>query len=380
MNFVTTHSPVGDQDAKLYLEMFRNRARGGSSDARDSGDRDHQRDRLLAQLDQLREVLDACQEGVLVFNQNLTLSLANTVARQQLNLGKALPPTPGDERIESLARRALVEQTGLEDVLDVWRPGRSVLKLTATPLGIERGVVVTLLDIAAEQRATLVRRQFVSHASHELKSPVAGIHALAEAVEASLDEDPKKTRSFLQQLISETSRLGALVGDLLDLSRLEEPSAVPINSVGLHTLAEEELGDIETQARREGIHINTSLDVAMVKGDDHQLRVLLRNLLDNALRHTPSEGTINVVTATQPDAVLLSVEDTGSGIPLTAQGRVFERFFRVDEGRGRKEGGTGLGLAIVKHVVELHGGTVELKSTLGEGSVFTVRFPPIEDA
>lgn len=358
--------------------MFRNRSRPGSSDIAETGGRDHQRDRLLAQVDQLREVLDSCQEGVLVFNQHLTLSFANAVGAEMLDLGSALPPASGDERIESLARRALVGQVVLEDVLDIWSPGRTVLKVIATPLDREKGVVVTLLDIAAERRATLMRRQFVSHASHELKSPVAGIHALAEAAETSLDEDPGRTRTFLQELIRESDRLTALIGDLLELSRLEEPAAMASNSVKLHTLAAKEIADLEPQAQRGGVRLTGELAIAMIKGDDHQLRVLLRNLLDNALRHTSAGGDVLVMTETRSDGVLLAVKDTGTGIPLTAQGRVFERFFRVDEGRGRKEGGTGLGLAIVKHVAENHGGTVELKSSLGEGSVFTVRFPTIE--
>jgi signal transduction histidine kinase len=117
----------------------------------------------------------------------------------------------------------------------------------------------------------------------------------------------------------------------------------------------------------------------MVRGDEQQLGLLVRNLVDNAIRYTPGDGNVQVRVLHSDDHVVLEVEDTGAGIPLNAQSRVFERFFRVDQDRSRASGGTGLGLSIVKHVAELHGGHVSLHSELGEGSTFTVQIPLAEN-
>ena len=236
-----------------------------------------------------------------------------------------------------------------------------------------------LRDISEEQLTHRIRRQFVAHASHELKTPVASIQVLAEALRDGAHANPAKAQEFAGRLVQEAERLGRLLGDLLDLSRLEEPAIVSNAVTDIAEIAAREAAEARPQAVAKGIDLRTAIPTSLkVRGDAGQLAVMIKNLLDNAIRYTPRAGEVVVEVSSDRDRALIEVRDNGIGIPLRDQARVFERFYRVDEGRSREQGGTGLGLAIVKHVADLHGGRVELTSVLGEGSVFTVTLPLLD--
>jgi signal transduction histidine kinase len=238
------------------------------------------------------------------------------------------------------------------------------------------GVVVLLRDISDDQRNQRVRRQFVTHASHELKTPIASIQLLAEAVIDAAQNDPERTRHFAKNLLQESQRLNRLVTDLLDLSRVEDPGTIANSLTDLSAVAAIEVAEATPQAVAKMITMRSAVDPGItIRGDGGQLALMVRNLLDNAVRYTPEQGEISLEVRIQNDEVVLRVVDSGVGIPLRDQARVFERFYRVDEGRSREEGGTGLGLAIVKHVADLHGGHVSVSSQLGEGSTFTIVLP-----
>jgi signal transduction histidine kinase len=214
------------------------------------------------------------------------------------------------------------------------------------------------------------------HASHELKTPIAGILLLAEAVNDASENDPERTRHFAASLLTEAQRLNRLVADLLDLSRLEDPATIANSIADLSAVAQTEMTDALPQAEAKSIVVTAAISKdVMVRGDEGQLALMVRNLLDNAVRYTPSGGEIAISVTAERDEAILRVSDTGVGIPLRDLARVFERFYRVDKGRSRDQGGTGLGLAIVKHVADLHGGHVTVASQLGEGSTFTVLLP-----
>ncbi|MEA2433987.1 MAG: two-component system, OmpR family, phosphate regulon sensor histidine kinase PhoR [Actinomycetota bacterium] len=216
----------------------------------------------------------------------------------------------------------------------------------------------------------------MTHASHELKTPVAGIQALAEAVLEALPDDPEAVERFGQRLVLESERLGRLIGDLLDLSRLEDPGSFLDKPVDLAAVIAVEVAEIGPRVEAKRIRLQTEVTPGLfARGDDQQLALLVRNLLDNAYRYTSEEGSIEVSLRRELEGAIIEVSDDGVGIPMKAQARVFERFFRVDEARSRTSGGTGLGLAIVKHVADLHGGHVELLSEFGEGSTFRVHLP-----
>ena len=323
------------------------------------------------------DVFDRLTEGVVLLNDLLHPVLANRAARELLELDVSDQPLP--DELMSIVRRAITSHERVEDVIDLWNPSRTSVRVVAESLGDERGVVLALRDISAEQRANRIRRQFVAHASHELKTPVASIQTLSEAISSAAADDPGTVEDFAQKLLAETARMAKLIEDLLDLSRLEDPGSFSRHPVLVSEVARGEAESIRprSEKRRQDLDISVE-DQVWTQGDEQQLSLLIRNLLDNAVRYTPEEGTVRLEVARRDDQVVITVADDGIGIPLKAQARVFERFFRVDEARSRDQGGTGLGLAIVRHVADLYGGRVELRSEFGEGSVFTVFLPATE--
>ncbi|MFP5352551.1 MAG: sensor histidine kinase [Actinomycetota bacterium] len=324
-------------------------------------------------------LLDEISEGVLVLDRRLRPRLINRAAARILGLqAKTSPARVPSEEVLALARRARDEGATVEELLNLWYPTRSTIKARAIPNG-SGGVIVILDDVTEESLSQKVRKDFVAHASHELKSPVASLQTLAEAVSQAARNDPETVERFSVKMVAEATRLGRLISDLLDLSRLEDAASLPEEPANLSLVAERELAQIRPAAAAKGMQIESHIapDV-WVKGDDQQLGLMVGNLLENAVRYTPEGGKVELRVELQGDSAVTSVTDDGIGIPLEAQGRVFERFYRVDRARSRDRGGTGLGLAIVKHVAELHRGEVSVRSELGEGSTFTAVLPALE--
>jgi signal transduction histidine kinase len=324
-----------------------------------------------------QDLLELIDEGVLILDNSLTAIQANRSARELLGTGEVLPPRLPSDDLTSIARRVIVDQRPVEDVVELGNPQqRKSLQVRALPTRENEGVILLLRDISEDQRVQRMRRQFVTHASHELKTPIAAIQLLAEAIDNSSENDPRQTRRFAASLLEESRRLNALVTDLLDLSRLEDPATIANSLADLSAVATAELSEVAPRAEGKGITLRTAVEEGVtVRGDASQLGLMIRNLLDNAVRYTGPSDQISLEVRGEEGEAIVRVSDTGMGIPLRDQARVFERFYRVDEGRSRDQGGTGLGLAIVKHVADLHGGHVSLSSELGEGSTFTITLP-----
>ncbi len=329
------------------------------------------------------EVVERALEGVVVLDEAMKPVLVNAAARKMLGLRGPSPPArlPPDDLLV-LARRALGRQEEVEDIVTLYFPERMSVRVRVVPLSGRRRVLLALQDVSQELLAQRIRREFVAHASHELKSPVAGLQALAEAVHGAAEEDPLRAARFSERLVVEAARLSRLINDLLDLSRLEDATKAPDTPVDLGAVACKQVAETASAAEAKAIRLEApaASDPIWVGGDEQQLALMIRNLLDNAVRYTPERGTVSVEVSKDGGAALLTVEDNGIGIPREAQSRVFERFYRVDRARSRERGGTGLGLAIVKHVAELHAGHVELESELGQGSTFKIRLPALSDA
>jgi two-component system sensor histidine kinase SenX3 len=314
------------------------------------------------------------EQGVLVLNSSLTPVIANPVARRILQLGDlGLPPSVGPEAVVSIARRCMSDG---EDVVTDVRLGQRDIEIRAVPL--DEGAAMFLRDVTEELSTQQLRRQFAANASHELKTPLASLGALVEALQTSRD-DPDATQRFTDRLGVEVSRLNSLIGHLMDLSRVEDPAAMRIERVDVSGIVLNQVGDIEAQANEKDIRLMTDVGSGIsIRGDQQHLVLLVRNLLDNAIRYTSAGGLVQVSLTAEGATARLVVRDEGIGIPLGAQSRIFERFFRVDEDRARLSGGTGLGLSIVKNVAESHGGSVGVLSELDEGSTFTVVLPLLD--
>lgn len=230
------------------------------------------------------------------------------------------------------------------------------------------------------ERVNKIRRDFVANVSHELKTPATSLRLLAESLEDVIDEDPVQARIFVGQLKSETERLGQLIIDLLDLARLESgegienPEPVDVRGVLMGVLSR-----VRRAARKKNITLNwkrfgKAADYT-VHGDETQLTSMFNNLVDNAVKYTQPGGRVEVTGDSIEEEIVVSIADTGIGIPEKKLSRIFERFYRVDKDRSKATGGTGLGLSIVRHVAENHGGRVTVESVSGEGSTFTIYLP-----
>ena len=253
--------------------------------------------------------------------------------------------------------------------------GQMIFELRVVPLSDGR-VLVVADDRTAARRLDQVRRDFVANVSHELKTPVGALALLSETL-ADAADDPEAVRRFTAQMKRESRRLTALVQEIIDLSRLQEPDAlVDSELVALDDVAAEAADRVRVEAEARRITVAVGGEKGLyVHGDADLLTTAVRNLLDNALRHSDPLGRVSVGIARDGDKVRLAVVDQGEGISPEQQERIFERFYRGDPARARRTGGTGLGLSIVKHVAADHGGEVEVWSKPGAGSTFTLVLP-----
>lgn len=284
------------------------------------------------------------------------------------------------QELRDLARQVREEGEVRERQLIVSRSavegsGRLRLEVRVAPL--TGGLLLLLVDDSTAQlRLEETRRDFVANVSHELKTPVGAIALLAETVEDSAD-DAGMVRHFAHRMQVESTRLAALVQEIIDLSRLQEPDALRNPQVlDLDEVIADALDAVRVAAGARRITlVSGGFMGASVYGDRYLLVTALRNLLDNAVRHSHEAGRVAVGVSVDDQQVRIAVVDQGDGIPAELQGRLFERFFRADAARSRATGGTGLGLSIVKHVVADHGGRVDLWSEQNKGSTFTVVLP-----
>ncbi len=318
------------------------------------------------------DVLSALPDAVVLIDAGGSVVYANQPAR-----GLFGAPAAVSGLAPSAAKRVVIEALATSRLQrGEFTAGIPPVAYAVTVLPLEKGRMVLLVarDITESKRVESMRRDFVADASHELKTPVAAIRAGAETILRAVEDDPAAVTRFAEQIDRIAIRLGRLVSDLLDLSRLEgeRPTVEPVR---LDRLVEDEVVAIRSAAAGNKIELNLRLDNVEVLANSDDLRLGFRNLLDNAIRYTPADGTVKVELRRQGAEAVLEVSDSGIGIPSRDLPRIFERFYRVDAARSRETGGTGLGLAIVKHVVERHGGSVEVASELGRGSTFTIRLP-----
>ena len=246
---------------------------------------------------------------------------------------------------------------------------RRVMEVEARPIG-DGLVLLHLSDITERSRIDRMRQDFVIAASHELKTPVAAVKAAAETVLLALEDDQDVVSDFSGRILDNAVRMSRIVSDLLDLSRLES-GILPFEACDLA----EVVGEVVERFLTARPSIEWDAEPTPVMGSPSYLALACRNLLENAVRHTPDDGWIRITVGAAHGEATVVVADDGTGIPSDDLPRIFERFYRVEAARSRATGGTGLGLAIVKHVADLHDGRIEVESRLGQGSTFRLRIP-----
>lgn len=367
-------APVPSGEAGLLANAFNEMAESIQSRVGQASDESR---RLLAALNSSTDaVLAVDSEGRVVF-ANVAAERLFGRSHSEL-IGNPFVWFMPDEALVQALRATRIE--GTRSVMTIEHPNRRYFQVNTTPIapGSDWAALVVFHDLTEVRRTESVRRDFVANVSHELRTPLASIKSVIETLQAGALEDETVALNFLTRAEGEIDRLVQLVEELLELSRIESGEApLAKERVEMAAVIAAALDRLRPQASRQAIQLTA--DVAALPpliGDAERLERVVVNLVHNALKFTPSGGSVNVRAVQVDGGVKVSVTDTGVGIAPEDLPRVFERFYKADRSRGG--GGTGLGLAIVKHTVEAHGGSVDVESTLGRGSTFAFTLPTAE--
>lgn len=334
-------------------------------------------------------LLEQCGAGVLTLDEDGVIARANVAAALLLGAsvsalaGKSLTAAKLPKEIAALVKAARKERSLQEE--EVRLPGSGAVHVSVSPVvgddGAEPGrFVVVVQDRSELRRVERLRRDFVANVSHEMRTPLASIRAMAETLQDGALADPTVSDHFLGTIVGEAQRLARVSEDLLVLSdaesRTPETASVPLSS-----MIDEVVQRLQTQAKTADIALKSDVPPdLLVQANYDQIEEVVVNLIDNALKYTPPGGRVRVSADAGGSTVAVHVADTGIGIQKKHLPRIFERFYRVDKARSRQSGGTGLGLSIVKHIVEAHGGQMTVESEHEKGSTFTFTLPVGESA
>ncbi|MCD5975749.1 PAS domain S-box protein [Pseudomonas phytophila] len=344
-------------------------------------------DELLAGQQRLQAVLDSIDDGLLMIDRQGRLEHLNPVAQRQLGweepklgqgLGAALERPELDEQLYLTLRGGTLERAPEDLSIEVDGESR-LLTYSLTPVSHTKGhilgAVMVLHDVTEQRAFERVRSEFVLRASHELRTPVTGMHmAFGLFRERSKFPPDSRESDLLDTVNEEMQRLMQLINDLLNFSRYQNGlQKLTLAPVSIEDMLEEARQRFEEKAHEQNIvlSIETQEPLPRLHADRAQLERVLDNLMDNALRHTPENGLIRLQARRHGERVIISVEDNGEGIAYGQQGRIFEPFVQV----GRKKGGAGLGLALCKEIVQLHGGRMGVYSRPGQGTQFYMALP-----
>ncbi|MDT7687792.1 MAG: two-component system, OmpR family, phosphate regulon sensor histidine kinase PhoR [Acidobacteriota bacterium] len=340
----------------------------------------------------LEVTMDSMREAVVIIDSAMRVVALNNSARAAFRQGGADALSP--RRLSDLTRNSSIysafaaavargERAEVKVETNVGE-GRHVYDLHVAPLrqreviyGSDvRGAVGVFFDITRLERLELVRQEFLSNVSHELRTPLTAILTFVETLEDGALDEPETARRFLSVIRRNAERMRTLVEEIMELSSIESGATdVDVREVRVFPAVQETFGALAAKAETCGVAlVNRVSPESNVYADARRLEQMLLNLVDNAIKFSRRGGSVTV-THERGARDLICINDTGEGIPPEHLPRIFERFYRVDRARSREMGGTGLGLAIVKHLARAHGGEVRVRSTLNEGSTFTIELP-----
>jgi two-component system, OmpR family, phosphate regulon sensor histidine kinase PhoR len=354
-------------------------------------------------------ILGSMVEGVAVIDAKERIAFCNQAFARILSVdpaagvGRPLLEVVRQADLVALARRALQSGEHVQGDLVIGTIAQQSFDVTVAPIpaldaqseagaatggaetagatarqDLQRGAVIVLHDISELRRLERVRQDFVANVSHEFRTPLTAIQGFSETLLGGALEDQQNNRRFLEIIRDHAQRLGRLTDDLLKLARIEagklelEFHPVPLADI-IESCAATSL--LKASQRNLSLDVEFPKELPAVRGDASLLREVLQNLLDNAVQYTSPGGKVSLNAARRDSEVVVTVTDTGIGIPLADKERIFERFYRVDAARSREVGGTGLGLSIAKHIVEAHGGRIWVESAVGQGSQFHFAIP-----
>jgi two-component system, OmpR family, phosphate regulon sensor histidine kinase PhoR len=345
---------------------------------------DSQMHGLATEKTRLDTILRGMGEGVMLASRDGVITLVNPAFQSMFGIaemveGKNLIEISRNPDLHAAFHDLTVSRKELTREIRI-QPGNITLLTHWVPLtmnGNGDGVVAVFHDITDMKYVEEMRRDFVANVSHELRTPVSVIKGYAETLMLAgvLASEPERSMRFIEIIHKHAERLTTLINDILTLSWLEAKEAVlELNAMDIVGTINKSCTLLNAHAAEKNIRINNEVtgDLPRVLIDQGRLEQVLVNLIDNAVKYTPEGGAVRIYAEQEDTAVIrISVQDTGIGIPTKDLPRIFERFYRVDEGRSRDQGGTGLGLAIAKHIVHLHGGELTVTSVPGKGSTFS---------
>lgn len=344
--------------------------------------------RLEQERARLTVLLSGMSEAVLMMDESEHILVANPVAERILSLpsnyvGRRIAAVSKVKHLGDIvsnvlwSKRAAINEIDIGtdplDIRHVWVSAAPILE------GDEAvGCVVVLYDVTRLRRLERVRRDFVANVSHELRTPIATVQSAAETLLMDNMDVGPVSREFVESIFRNANRLAQIVEDLLTLSRLEAAGEeFARDGVELSGVLAETIDRFDEPARRAGVRLDVELedDLLPVAAEPRALGQVFSNLVENGIKYTGNGGSVSIRAKNVDRRVVVTVKDTGIGIPAEHLPRIFERFYRVDAGRSRQVGGTGLGLAIVKHLVRRLGGDIEVSSTPGTGTTFEFWLP-----
>ncbi len=342
--------------------------------------------RMEDEQDKTGLILDSVKEGFILLDGNQKVLMINQSACAYLGCDKSVIGrhliycTRNMQLLDAMDR--IVNREGKKTSIDLLVNGRVIETEFAAVSGRHDstgGTIITMTDATERRNAVKMRRDFFSNASHELKTPITSIKGSAELLCSGIDLEESQRSELLRHIGLETERMSELINDIILISRMEsgEPTGTE-EAVDFTVLVEECFDEVSPIAEQCGLTMHLVLAPVVLVGNRKNLRDLVSNLLVNAVKYNRPEGQVDVALREDGDTAVLSVRNDGEPIAPEHQRRVFERFYRVDSGRSKQAGGSGLGLAIVKHVVDSHGGTIDLESSAALGTKFTVTLPKHE--
>ena len=322
---------------------------------------------------QLQEVFDSLPIGVIIASSDGTQRWENRSVTQLFE-----PGAPGITRFTRNVESMLTEaRAGKESQLTLDIQGERPRMLDMHTMVLSQGDVALFVeDLSDRALIDRIRTDFVANISHELKTPVGALSILAETL--SMQATDEVSKRLAERMVMESQRVGHTIDDLLELARIEFGRRMINQSVDIERVTREAIARVLPFASTRNVKINVSNTMTQfrsVAGDDRQLVSAITNLVENAVKYSNENSTVDVNISDTTDHVAVKVSDTGAGISSEHVDRIFERFYRVDDARSRDTGGSGLGLAIVRHVAIIHRGEVVVESTLGKGSTFTFIVP-----
>ena len=332
-------------------------------------------------------ILGSMIEGVAVISESERILFSNRAFSRILGLqdageieGRALLEVARQSDLLASMKMALGGQAQVtsEIVVGTVRPRSFAVTAAPVQAASHKGAVLVLHEITELRRLERVRQDFVANVSHEFRTPLTAIQGFAETLLGGALEDPINRRRFVEIIREHAMRLARLTEDLLKLSRIEAGQLkLEFRPVSVAQLIDScmETAQLKAVPKQLSLAVQLPAELPPVRGDANSLQEVLQNLLDNALQYTPAGGKIEVSALSTDSRVVVTVADTGIGIPQVEQERIFERFYRVDAARSREAGGTGLGLSIARHIMEAHGGHLWVESAVGEGSRFHFSIP-----